>query len=148
MTRTSRNKSDHHLQELQHPASFLVELPCQIEPEWHETWGPPLAGFPVELVYVGVWSGKDGSGKPTVVKARYVFDPGSFLDDTEKKEMRYNPRLPSEYYVVVTWEKVAARWRTRKFHGNRLIAEATGATFEGAMIQTLLVGLQPNESAE
>jgi hypothetical protein len=128
--------------------TWWVELPSPIQADWDQKWGQLLAGFPVELVYSSTSPPVENGRTPVVRKARYAFDPGSFLEDAQKKEMHYFPCLPSKHYAVVTWEKAARRWQTRKFDGDRLIAEATGATFERAMIHTLLIGLQPNESAE
>ena len=37
---------------------FIACVPHQIEDEWHEKWGPLLAGFPVNIMYACVreWS--------------------------------------------------------------------------------------------
>lgn len=122
-----------------------IQLPCPIEPDWNEKWGPLLAGFPVQLVYRGIRRRNDDTRRPIVARANYFFDPGSFLEDDSKKQMRYIPRLPSDYYVDVVWKKQDECWETSKFKGDRLIAVADGNTFEGAMIHTLLIGLQPDE---
>ena len=117
--KTGRHKSDDNLSEFQNPPSFLIELPCPIEREWHDTWGPLLAGFPVELVYVGVRPRNDVSRRPIVVKAR---DLGSFSEDDSRKQIRYLPRLPGDYYVEVAWKKETGCWETSKFKADQLIA--------------------------
>jgi len=124
-----------------------IQLLCPIEPGWHEKWGPLLAGFPVQLVYCGVRPRNDKTRKPIVARASYFFDPGSFLENDLKSQMRYLPRLPSDYYVDVLWNKRDECWETSKFKGDRLIAVADGNTFDGAMIHTLLIGLQQDEPA-
>ena len=106
-----------------------------------------LAGFPVQLVYIGVRPRKDETGKPIVVKARYSFDAGSFFEDDSKKELRYVSVLPSDFYVDVILEKRAKRWTTFKCEGNRVVFHAKGRNFEEAMKKTLAAGLQPDEPA-
>ena len=124
-----------------------IQLPSQIQPFWDEKYSPVLAGFPVQLVYIGVRSRNDETGKPIVVKAHYSFDPGSFFEDGSKKEMRYVSIIPSDFHVDVAWEKASKRWRTCKFEGTRPLSYAMGEAFDAVMKQTLAVGLQPNEPA-
>jgi hypothetical protein len=127
--------------------AWRVELPVPIEANWHPKWGSLLAGFPLELVYSGTPLQNDKTRRSVLVRARYSVDPSSFHEDDAKTVVRYTSALPSEYFVAVTWDKIAKRWLTTKFHGNRLLAQATGTTFERVMIQTLLVGLEPDEPA-
>ena len=124
-----------------------IEPPIPIQPFWDEKYSPLLAGFPVELVYVGVRPRKDESGKPIVVKARYRLDAETFLETNNAKEMRYVSSLPSDYYVEVIWSKGPTAWRTAKHQGRRLLFHATGRDFEQVMTKTLIVGLQPDEPA-
>lgn len=124
-----------------------IELPIPIQPFWDEKYSPVLAGFPVQLIYIGVRLRNDETRKPIVLKARYSFDPGSFFEDASEKEMRYLPNLPSGYRVDVAWEKRPKRWRTSKSEGQRALFYATGRDFETVMRKTLAVGLQPDEPA-
>jgi hypothetical protein len=125
--------------------AWRIELPIPIEADWHPKWGPLLAGFPLELVYSGRPLQANGHLKPR--RSRYCLDVGSFLEDGAKTEIRYRSVQPSEYFIVVTWQKAEKRWQTEKFRGTQMIARATGGAFEQAMLQTLLVGLQPDEPA-
>lgn len=125
-----------------------IQPPCPIQPFWDEKYSPVLAGFPVQLVYIGVRPRNDETRRPIVVKARYSFDPATFFETSSTKEMRYLSRLASDFYVDVVWNKLSTRWRTFKCEGNRLLFHATGRDFEQAMENTLAVGLQPDESAE
>lgn len=124
-----------------------IELPVPIQPFSDEKYSPVLAGFPVQLVYVGVRPRNDETRKPIVVKARYCFDPESFFENASEKEMRYVPNLPSDFHVDVAWEKKSKRWRTCKFEGKRPLSYATGEDSDTVMRQTLAIGLQPDEPA-
>jgi hypothetical protein len=125
-----------------------IELPCPIQPFWDEKYSPLLAGFPVQLAYIGVRPRNDGSRKPIVVKARYAFDPGSFFENDLKKEMRYRSCLPSDFFVDVIRLKKSQDWQTFKYDKNRLLFHATGSQFEEAMKNTLAIGLYPDEPAK
>jgi hypothetical protein len=124
-----------------------IELPVPIQPFWDEKYSPVLAGFPVQLVYIGVRPRNDETRKPIVMKARYTFDPGSFFENLSKKEMRYLPSLPSDYRIDVAWEKTSKRWRTCKFQGRRPLFYTAGDGFDIVMRQTLAFGLHPDEPA-
>lgn len=143
----SRKRQDPNAPTSQNPL-WKIELPLMIEPEWDDRWGPLLAGFPLELVYSSEGLSGNNKGTSTVRKARYLLDLGTFFEDQARKQMHYFPRLPSEYYVIVKWDKAAQIWTTDKFRGDRLVVKATGRTFKQAMIHTLLVGLQPDEPAD
>jgi hypothetical protein len=125
-----------------------IELPQPIRADWGGEYAETLAGFPVQLVYIGVRLRKDETHRPIIVKARYFFDPGSFREDDLKKEMIYRSHLPSDFYVRVLWHKETQHWDTFKCHGIRLVFHATGTSFEGAMRNTLAGGLQPDESGK
>ena len=122
-----------------------IELPVPIQHFWDEKYSPVLAGFPVQLVYIGVRPRNDETLKLIVVKARYHFDPGSFFEDASQKELRYVSNIPSDFRVDVAWEKTSKRWRTCKFEGTRPLSYAAGEDFDTVMRQTLAVGLQPDE---
>ena len=124
-----------------------IELPASIQPFWDERYSPVLAGFPVQLVYIGVRPRNDETRKPIVVKARYSFDPGSFFEAASVKEMQYVSNIPSDFRVDVAWEKKSKRWRTSKFDGRRLLFYATGEDFGTVMKDTVAVGLEPDEPA-
>jgi hypothetical protein len=47
--------------------------------------------------------------------------------------------------VLVIQDKGSGTWRTEKFRGDVVVCLAAGATFDGAMIQTTMVGAQADE---
>ena len=132
---------------MHHCGKPRIELPVPIQPFWDEKYSAVLAGFPVQLVYIGVRPRSDETRKPIVLKARYRFDPESFFEEASEKEMRYVSNVPSDFHVDVAWEKTSERWRTCKFEGKRPLSYATGTVFDTVMRETLAVGLQPDEPA-
>lgn len=124
-----------------------IKLPYPIQPFWDDKYAPVLAGFPVQLVYIGVRPRNDETRKLMVVKARYWLDPETCFETDDRKEVRYYSVLYSSYYVDVTWQKSARRWNTFKCKGSLLLSQATGRTFEEAMRNTLTAGLDPCEPA-
>jgi hypothetical protein len=132
---------------IHHCGNPRIELPIPIQPFWDEKYSPVLAGFPVQLVYIGVRPRKSENRKPIVVKARYSFDPESFFEDASEKQMRYVSNLPSDFHVDVAWKKESRHWRTCKFEGRRPLSYATGEDFDAVMRKTLAIGLQPDEPA-
>jgi hypothetical protein len=125
-----------------------IQLPCPIQPFWDEKYSPVLVGFPVQLVYVGVRPRNDNTQKLIVMKSRYSFDPATFFETSNGKEMRYPSQLSSVFYVDVLWEKSSGRWETFKCQGNEVLFHATGKDFEQAMKNTLAAGLHPDEPAK
>jgi hypothetical protein len=126
---------------MHHCGKPRIELPVPIQPFWDEKYSPVPAGFPVQLVYVGVRPRNDETRKPIVVKARYSFDSGSFFEDGSEKEPSYVSNNPCDFRVDVVWEKKSKRWRTCKFEGRRPLYYATGEDFETVMKKTLAIGL-------
>ncbi len=124
---------------------FIANIPYQIEADWDSDFGPRLAGFPLNLMYTGVrGNGRDGG----VESCSYWFDPGSYAQSSDKREMTYLPRVKSPYRVKVEYHKNGNFWRTLKYKSEILIVEAQGVDFEGAMVQTTLCGLQPDEPTD
>ena len=48
-------------------------------------------------------------------------------------------------FVRVIFEKQMRRWQTEKYKGKKLIRSAFGSTFDGAMLHTTMVALEPGE---
>lgn len=130
-----------------HCGQARIQLPCPIQPFWDEKYSPVLAGFPVQLVYVGVRARNDESRKPIVVKAYYNFDPGSYFENATKRQMKYRSHLPSDFYVDVLRRKPTEGWETYKFRGSELLSHAAGENFQEVMRSTLAIGLQADEPA-
>jgi hypothetical protein len=59
--------------------------------------------------------------------------------------MCYFTKHPNGYRVLVIHNKNRGSWQTEKFRGDKLICLAAGSTFDGAMIQTTMVGAEEGE---
>ena len=124
---------------------FISNVPQQILADWDSTFGPRLAGFPLNLVYASVRNTESGN---SLVSCCYWFDPSSYVEDMDKREMAYFPRVKSSYRVKVEYHKSGHFWRTLKYKGEQLVCEAQGPEFARAMIQATLVGVQPDEPVD
>jgi len=120
-------------------------IPHQIEESWGK-WGPTLAGFPVTILYARPIDHQNG--KVRVLKAEYIFDPGTFTEDDEQKQMEYNRRDNGPYRVVVIYKKRTGVWRTEKYRGEQLIQSAQGHDFQSAMLHTTMDGPEEGEGIE
>jgi len=74
---------------------FLAFIPHAIEPHWDNVWARRLAGFPVNIVYA---ARIEGAG---LAQAKYVFDPGTFVDGAQSRQMRLRPTVDSDFWVRV-----------------------------------------------
>ena len=92
--------------------NFIACIPQRIDPSWHPEWGPKLAGFPLSLAYARIRTSDPGSNLESVV---YWLDPGTYQEDSEKREMFYIPKHPNGYRVLVIQNKNSGNWRTEKF---------------------------------
>lgn len=125
---------------------FTANIPYQIEAHWDTDWAPRLAGFPVNIRYSGTRKGKAAS-------CCYFFDPHTYVEDSEKREMAYYPRVRSEYWIIVQHYKVPFPngncWYTAKFKGDEVICFACGgADFDRVMMHTTLIGLHKDEPVD
>lgn len=121
---------------------FLMNVPHQIQADWDSDFAPVLAGFPVNILYSGIRQTQSGND---AVSCCYWFDPGTYAENDDSREMTYFPRVDSPYWVKVEYDKKAGLWRTAKHYGNKLVSAAQGPEFESAMMQTALAGLEPHE---
>jgi hypothetical protein len=117
---------------------FAAFIPCAIESDWDDIWAPRLAGFPVNVCYAESIQG------PGVACATYVFDPGTFVDGAESRQLRYRPTVESDFSVLVVL-RPEGRMETFKYRGSELICEASGSDFRSAMIHTTACGLALDE---
>ncbi len=120
------------------PPKFLACIPHAIESHWDNVWAPRLAGFPVNIVYA---ASIEGIG---LVQATYVFDPGTFIEGEQAKQMRYRPTVGSDFSVLVVLHP-RGRMETFKYRGSALLCEASGPDFRTAMIHTTARGLSLDE---
>jgi hypothetical protein len=121
---------------------FTAFIPQQIDPSWHDEWGPKLAGFPLNLAYARARNSDAGSSLEPVV---YWLDPGTYREDSDRREMCYFTKHPNGYRVRVIHNQHRGSWQTEKFGGDALICSAAGSTFDQAMLQTTMVGAQADE---
>jgi hypothetical protein len=66
---------------------FVVVIQYAIESDWDDIWPPRLAGFPLKLSYA---ERIPGAG---VACATYVFDPTTFVEGEQSRQMRYRPKV-------------------------------------------------------
>jgi hypothetical protein len=97
-----------------------------------------LAGFPVTIVYA---ARIEGVG---LAQATYVFDPSTFVDGEQSRQMRYRRTIDSDFSFLVVLHR-EGRIETFKYCGSGLICEACGPDFRTAMIHTTAGGFAPNE---
>ena len=101
-------------------------------------WALRLAGFPVNIVYA---ARIEGVG---LAQATYVFDPGTFIQGEQTRQMRYRPTIESDFSVLVVLHP-EGRVQTFKYRGSELICEACGPDFRTAMIHTAVGGIAIDE---
>jgi hypothetical protein len=116
----------------------LAFIPHAIESHWDNFWAPRLAGFPVDIVYA---ARIEGVG---LAQATYIFDPGTFVESDQSRQMRYRSAIDSDFSVVVQLHRDGGI-DTFKYRGSELICEASGAEFRSAMIHTTACGLALDE---
>jgi len=119
-------------------SDFLACIPHAIKSHWDNVWAPRLAGFPVNIVY---GARIDGVG---LAEATYVFDPGTFVESQQSRQMRYRSTVDSNFSVVVVLDRKGGM-ETFKYRGSELICEACGPDFRTAMIHATAFGLAPDE---
>ena len=120
------------------PDDFLACIPHAIEPHWDNDWAPRLAGFPINIVYA---TRIEGVG---LAQATYVFDPSTFVDGEQSRQMRYRSTVDSDFSVLVVLHR-EGRINTFKYRGSVLICEACGPDFRTAMIHTSAGGIAIDE---
>jgi hypothetical protein len=116
----------------------LAPIPHAIVSDWDDIWAPRLAGFPVNLCYAK-WI--QGVG---MACATYLFDPGTFVESEQSRQMRYRPEVESDFSVLVKLYRDGGI-HTFKYRGSEMICEASGSDFRAAMIHTTACGLALDE---
>jgi hypothetical protein len=102
---------------------FLAFIPHAIESHWDNVLAPRLAGFPVNIVYVARIEGVE------LAQATYVFDPGTFVDGAQSRQMRYRATVDSDFSVLVVLHP-EGRMETFKYRGSEMICEALRARLQ------------------
>ena len=122
---------------------FIACIPHEIEADWHEKWGPLLAGFPVNIMYAQ--KAESDQSKMLGIIACYEPALGTFRETKKTRELTYFNREGGTYRVRVALDRASGRLESFKYKGKRLIATASGRDFDSAMVQTTLVGIERDE---
>ena len=124
---------------------FIACIPHEIEADWHEKWGPLLAGFPVNIMYACVQRAESDQTKMLGITACYEPALGTFRETKKTRELTYFNRGGGIYRVRVVLDRASGRLESFKYKGKRLIATASGRDFDSAMVQTTFVGIDRDE---
>src|SRR4029077_4854263 len=108
-------------------------------------WGPLLAGFPLNIMYPCVQRAESDPSKMLGITACYEPDLATFRQNKKTRTMTYRNSEGGTYRVRVVLNKASGRLDTFKYKGQKLVACASGLNFEGAMVQTTLLGIEKDE---
>ena len=122
---------------------FIACIPHEIEADWHEKWGPLLAGFPVNIMYAQ--KAESDQSKMLGITVCYEPDLATFRETKKTRTMTYRNSEGGTYRVRVVLNRASGRLETFKYKGKKLIASATGMSFESVMVHTTLVGIEKDE---
>jgi hypothetical protein len=79
------------------------------------------------------------------ITASYEPDLATFRETKKTRELTYFNREGGTYSVRVVLDRARGRLETFKYKGKKLIASASGMSFESVMVQTTLVGIYKDE---
>ena len=122
---------------------FIACVSHQIEADWHEKWGPLLAGFPLNIVYAQ--TAESDQNKIVGITACYEPDLATLRETKKTRTMTYCNSEGGTYRVRVVLHRTSGRLETFKYKGRKLVARASGMNFESAMAHTTLVGIEKDE---
>jgi len=122
---------------------FIACVPHEIEADWHEKWGPLLAGFPLNIVFAQ--TAESDQNEIIGITACYEPDLATFRETEKTRKMTYFNRDGGTYCVRVVVDRASGRLETFKYKGEKLVARATGRDFESAMVHTTLIGIEKDE---
>ena len=126
-------------------ADFIACVPHKIEADWDEKWGPLLSGFPINIMYACVQKAESDQSKMLGITACYEPDLATFRETKKSRTMTYCNIEGGSYRVRVVLNKASGRLETFKCKGKKLIARASGMSFDSVMVQTTLVGIYRDE---
>ena len=124
---------------------FIACVPQKIKADWDEKWGPLLAGFPVNIMYACVQKAESDQSKMLGITACYEPDLATFRETKKTRELTYFNRGGGSYSVRVVLDRKSGRLETFKYKGKKLVASASGMSFESVMVHTTLVGIEKDE---
>ena len=124
---------------------FIACIPHEIEADWHEKWGPLLAGLPLNIMYACVQRAESDQTKMLGITACYEPALGTFRETKKTRELTYLNREGGIYRVRVVLNIKSGRLETFKYKGRKLVACASGRDFDSAMVHTTLAGIEQDE---
>lgn len=124
---------------------FIACVPQKIEADWDEKWGPLLAEFPLNIMYACVQKAESDQSKMLGITACYEPDLATFRETKKTSELTYFNREGGTYRVRVALDRASGRLETFKYKGRKLVASASGVSFESVMVHTTLVGIERDE---
>ena len=128
---------------------FIGCIPFEIQAGWDETYAPLLARFPVNLLFTKICQPKNENEPPQMIASCcYQFDPSTFREDPEKRRMNYHSRANPKFRVEVAIDKCSTEIVVSKFHGENLLWEASGASFDLAIAHATMMGMEVDELAD
>jgi hypothetical protein len=77
--------------------------------------------------------------------ATYIFDPGTFVESEQSRQMRYCPEADSDFSVLVKLHRDGGI-DIFKYRGSELICEASGSDFRSAMTPHGRLRLSPRRT--
>ena len=126
--------------------SFFAFVPNQIEEaDFGTKWWPLLEGFPLNILYSSALQSQNI--RPVMASALYEPDLRTFRETEATRELTYFNKQGGDYRVRAVLRK-AGGLETSKYKGRKLIALAEGPDFDGAMVQTTMIGVQKDERVE
>jgi hypothetical protein len=126
-------------------SDFIACIPHEIQADWDAKYAPLLAGFPLNLMFIRIRKPKNGEGPLQIVSSLYEFDLGTFRESPDKRQMTYRSPANSEYRVEVAIYREKSVIEVSKFRGRKLLWQADGTTFDGAMVQATMCGMEVDE---
>ena len=69
-------------------------------------------------------------------------------DSPDTRQMTYRSPANSEYRVEVVIYREKSVFEVSKFRGGNLLWQADGTTFDGAMVQATMCGMEADERAD
>ena len=127
---------------------FFASIPHEIQADWDAKYAPLLAGFPLNLMFIRIRKPKNGEGPLQIVSSLYEFDFDTFRESPDKRQMTYCSPANSEYRVEVVIYREKSVIEVSKFRGRNLLWQADGTTFDGAMVQATMCGMEADERAD
>ena len=125
---------------------FVCLLPRAIDPSWGDP-APLLAGFPLNVCYLGLVPQLQNCQNQTLVVAPYWFDPATYREDGEARVMIYFADARREYNVELIYWKRKQHWEGRKYRAGQLLLTANGSELRHFIVQLTRCGISPSEPA-